>query len=769
MTKRTSPGARALSLLLTLSLLCGLLGTSALARETDFFDAWPDTVDFSTLTYGPADSTEFDALVAELEQAAAGEGNYLRVVSLLNQMDEVWSRMYTEYTVCMVAYYRDPSTATEDYVAWSQMMTQVQNDYIGVERTLLESQYGPAIARAWGSDVETLLAELSPDSPEQLELLAQEQDLVTQYWDAVTKEYTVEYQGKSWTQAALDTDRSLSDQEARAVQDLLDQAVNAATAPILVEMVDVRNQYARSKGYDNYAEYAYEAVYSRDYSLSDARQLYEQVKEYIVPVFNAQTLPLAYNTTLDSGLLEPYTSDLTQDEMMDLVAPYMEQVSSEYADLFDYMRQGNLADIGPSATKLAVGFTTGLPAYSSAVMFNSPDGSYYDVETLIHEFGHYAEYCLSSAGGDGGDCIDVAEMDSQMLELLFLQFADEMFQEGGDAYRARVIYQVVSSVVTGCYYDEFQTALYTDGDMTVEEINALAGELAQEYGGMSLFGGDPSYTWVQVSHTFESPMYYISYATSALSALELFLDAQEDFDAAADTYLALVARGTGMGYREAVRKAGLTDFFQAGTMADLAQALQAYLNREVYDLSSFADLQNHWAADAAWTCAGVGLFQGDAEGNFRPDQDMTRAQLVTVLWRLMGEPEEDWDTGLYGDVSGDAWYADGVFWATQEGIAGGVNDPLPGQQAYFAPDGVITREQLAVMFYRLINGDVNGDLTGALDGFSDAASVSSWAEAAMDWAVDKGLLTGKPGNLLDPQGSVTRAEAATLIQRLLVR
>ena len=82
---------------------------------------------------------------------------------------------------------------------------------------------------------------------------------------------------------------------------------------------------------------------------------------------------------------------------------------------------------------------------------------------------------------------------------------------------------------------------------------------------------------------------------------------------------------------------------------------------------------------------------------------------------------------------------------------------------------MITREQLAVMFYRLINGDVNGDLTGALDGFSDAASVSSWAEAAMDWAVDKGLLTGKPGNLLDPQGSVTRAEAATLIQRLLVR
>ena len=766
MTKRTSRGARTLSLLLLLALLCGLLGTSALARQTDFFDAWPDTVDFSTLTYGPADSSEFDALAAELEQAAAEAGNDLRVATLLNEISEVWTGMYTEYTVCMVAYYRDPSAATEDYVAWSQLMTQVQNDYIALERTLLESQYGPAIAQAWGSDVETLLVELSPDSPEQLELLAREQTLVTQYWDAVTGEYTVEYGGQSWTQASLDADQSLSAEEARAVQDLLDRAVNAAASPILVEMVQVRNQYARSKGYENYAAYAYEAVYSRDYTLADARQLYAQVKQSIAPVFQGMSLPLAYNTTLDSGLLEPYTSDLTQDEMMDLVGPYMERISSEYADLFDYMRQGNLADIGPSDTKLGVGFTTGLPAYSSAVMFNSPDGSYYDVETLTHEFGHYAEYCLSGAEGDGSDCIDVAEMDSQMLELLFLNFADEMFQEGGDAYRVRVIYQVISSVVTGCYYDEFQTALYTDGAMTVEEINTLAGELAEEYGMSTLFGGDPAYTWVLVSHTFESPMYYMSYATSALSALELFLDAQTDFDAAADTYLALVARGTGMGYREAVRKAGLTDFFQPGAVAGLAGEIQDYLNREVYDLPDFADLRNHWAADSALTCASLGLFQGDTAGYFQPDQDMTRAQLVTVLWRLMGEPEKRWDTDVYCDVSGDDWYADGVFWATQAGIAGGVDAPQPGEQPRFDPEGVVTREQLAVMIYRLME-EKEVAPTGALTGFSDAAAVSGWAVEAMDWAVSNGLLTGKPGGKLDPQGSVTRAEAATLIQRLL--
>ena len=765
MTKRIF--SRALSLLIAAALLCGLLGTSALARETDFFDAWPDTVDFSTLTYGPADGSEFYGLLEELEAAATEERNNLRIVTLLYQLNEVWTRMYTEYTVCMVAYYRDPSTATEDYVAWSQLMTEAQNAYIEMERTLLESQYGPDVAHAWGSDVETLLAQLTPDSPEQLALLSRDQELVTQYWRVVSASYTVTYGGREWTQADLDADRSLSGKDARAVQDLLHQALNAAAAPILVEMVEVRNQYARSKGYDNYAQYAYEAVYGRDYTLTDARTLYGQVKESIAPMLGTLYLPLTYNQALNVQLLDPYTSDLSQEEMLDLVAPYMERISSEYAALYEYMCQGNLADIGPLDTKLEVGFTTGLPAYSSAVMFNSPYGSYYDIETLTHEFGHYAEYCLSDAEGNGSECIDVAEMDSQMLELLFLEFADEMFQEGGDAYRAAVLYQVINSVVAGCYYDEFQTALYTDGDMTVEEINTLAGELAGEYGISNLFGGDPAYTWVQVNHTFESPMYYMSYATSALSALELFLGAQQDFDAAVDAYLALVARGTGMGYREAVSRAGLTDYFQPGTVTSLAEGLQDYLNREVYDLPAFSDLQGHWAAGAAWCCASVGLFQGDTAGNFLPDQEMSRAQLVTVLWRLMGAPEEDWDIDGYSDVAEGDWYAPGIYWATQVGIASGVSAPGTGEASRFNPEGEITREQLAVMLYRLME-EKEVAPTGVLTGFRDGGEVSSWAQAAMDWAVSCGLLTGKPGDLLDPQGSVTRAEAAAILQRLLV-
>ena len=112
-------------------------------------------------------------------------------------------------------------------------------------------------------------------------------------------------------------------------------------------------------------------------------------------------------------------------------------------------------------------------------------------------------------------------------------------------------------------------------------------------------------------------------------------------------------------------------------------------------------------------------------------------------------------------MDSDDWYADAVLWASDAGIVTGVGE------GRFDPEGAVTREQLAVMLARYVLGGEVAAQSSALDGFSDGASVSSWAAGAVDWAVSQGLLTGKPGNLLDPQGGVSRAEAATLLARLL--
>lgn len=124
--------------------------------------------------------------------------------------------------------------------------------------------------------------------------------------------------------------------------------------------------------------------------------------------------------------------DMTQEEVLDAVEPYMDAVSSEYRELYGYMRDNGLYDLDILASSSTLGVTVSLPAYRSAYILSSAQGSYLDVKTLIHEFGHFANHCLAE---DEQFCYDVAETHSQGLEALYLTFADSLAgQAGGDAY-----------------------------------------------------------------------------------------------------------------------------------------------------------------------------------------------------------------------------------------------------------------------------------------------------------------------------------------------
>lgn len=175
-------------------------------------------------------------------------------------------------------------------------------------------------------------------------------------------------------------------------------------------------------------------------------------------------------------------------------------------------------------------------------------------------------------------------------------------------------------------------------------------------------------------------------------------------------------------------------------------------------LADFADVDaSAWYAEAVAWAEENGVMDGVAEGEFNPDGVMTRAMVVTILYRLAGEPElpeSDWGYP-YSDVDASAWYALPVYWARLEGIAGGVSD------AEFAPGGNITREQLVTMLHRFAGSPGEG---GALD-FADAESISPWAVSAVAWAAANGVVSGREGNVFDPAGSATRAECAAVLMR----
>jgi|GEM_PF-1780173 len=165
-----------------------------------------------------------------------------------------------------------------------------------------------------------------------------------------------------------------------------------------------------------------------------------------------------------------------------------------------------------------------------------------------------------------------------------------------------------------------------------------------------------------------------------------------------------------------------------------------------------------WYAGAVAEVTARQLFQGLSEHTFGPGLAMSRAMLVTVLWRIEGRPAA---APAFADVPAQAWYYGAVGWAAQGGVVQGYPD------GRFGPLDNITRAQLAVILYRYTVGlDQDTSLRGDVSIFSDRADIPAWAAEAMSWAVGRGLLQGGNGRL-EPQALATRAEVAAIIWRFL--
>lgn len=175
--------------------------------------------------------------------------------------------------------------------------------------------------------------------------------------------------------------------------------------------------------------------------------------------------------------------------------------------------------------------------------------------------------------------------------------------------------------------------------------------------------------------------------------------------------------------------------------------------------SDFSDVNlRKWFYNEVNTALENGWFKGLTATKFGPDDGMTRAMLVQVLYRMSGSKAAS--TAQFTDVADGKWYAEAIAWASENGIVNGFTD------GRFQPDTLITRQQLAAILYRY---DTYRGHTpqgnAALDGYADAASVESWAAEAMSWANGNGLVTGVTPTTLVPNGTATRAQVAVILSR----
>lgn len=155
-----------------------------------------------------------------------------------------------------------------------------------------------------------------------------------------------------------------------------------------------------------------------------------------------------------------------------------------------------------------------------------------------------------------------------------------------------------------------------------------------------------------------------------------------------------------------------------------------------------------------------GLFSGTDSRSFSPNASMTRVMLVTVLYRLEGEPAGT-GSSSFSDVRSGSYYEKAVAWAAANGIVTGTGSTS------FSPDAKVTREQLAAILYRYAQyKKLDTDAGAKLDSFSDAGNVSGYASEALSWAVSEGLINGASGRLM-PKGDATRAQVAAILHRFV--
>ena len=518
----------------------------------------PDEVvpEHSSLKYGDMAYTrpDLDAVYGNFEQAlklAGEEGTQEELFALydtlLAQISEV-STMDTLATLQSEINLSD-SYYEEEMTLLDNELTRMDNRMNEVTEAILDSSYADAFRERMGADfIERYEYYSKLNSPEIEALTEQENALITEYKKLLTKEYTSVYNDETVTLEDLSdievTTREQLQAFYKAYYDIYEQK-NAECGEIYCQLVKIRVEIARTLGYNSYADYSYDLL-GRDFSKEDAARFADMVKQYIAPVY--QELDNRYY-------------DLAN------------ELPAAMNEAYQYMIDHDLYILDDDANMMQAGFTTLIDDYAAPFLFVNT-AVYHDPGTLFHEFGHYYNfYLMGPTRWNDSNNLDLAEVHSQGLELLMFDYYDEIYGENAEIMQISNISNLLYSILSGCCEDEFQQRVFENPDMSLEEMNELHGSLSEEY-----LGFPTDYEWVEIHHHFETPFYYISYATSAASAFEIWEMSTLSRPAALAAYRSVTQNTVNCGYLKPLENAGLSSPFEDGAMEQIAATIRdAYL------------------------------------------------------------------------------------------------------------------------------------------------------------------------------------------------
>lgn len=515
------------------------LGVTVPEDETGRFasaDGIHADVDYADMTWYIYDAAELLDKAARLGETADGK----EAADLYDWLMAEYAKVYTLDNLAYIDFYAHPGdeTLSDACRQLDSVLNEVNDALCTALSDALDGPAGSALRSYIGEDKATALVGYDEQTDRQREITERVSELTLQY-NALIMEY-LSY-----------------DEETEKI------------GALYRELVDLHNEEAQIVGYKDYADYAYEASYGRDFTPDDAAALCEAVKPYARQYFGS----LYYNEATYADFSAD--TDLTERELVGLVTQYMPRVSDDAAKAAAYMEKHGLYFMDSAERVSDLGFTTTLDQYNAPFIYLALYGDQNDIQSMFHEFGHYYDAyvnpvpdLLLSVGS-----LDIFEIHSTGMEALSTGWYEDIYGEDADLARIRFLDSALYTVFSGCLFDEFQRVVYADPSLTPEQISQTFVTIARSYG-LRSFGKEFSHYWMQVNHNFESPFYYISYAVSMLASLQIYEMAENDWAAAADFYNDLVSLGAfDYTYCELLDKVGL-ECFTDGLPACVPQAVE---------------------------------------------------------------------------------------------------------------------------------------------------------------------------------------------------
>lgn len=424
------------------------------------------------------------------------------------------------------------------------------------------------------------------------ELIAKEKELKKQYREL--NRNTINYNGEEKTIGNISSLFSSSDRNIRKeAHDLINDYYYSKYddySKILFQLIQIRNEIAKKRGFNNYLEYSLLKLKRFDYDYTDIRKFRENIFKYITPICSELSKiqkeklsveELMYYDTI--FFTDSPESKYLGENLLNIYQDVLSKIDDELFNVYKDMLKNNYIDLLQNSDKVNFSITNYLTESCSPAITGNFKNNYLDVKTLSHELGHsFQKYCSSIKDKEyivssllKYPTMEIAEMFSYAMELIITDKAQILFDEDNyNKYKFMEMYNLIVNLPYICLVDEFQEIIYTKQDLKCEDLGKIWKELSTKYslnrsnsGHINLDGGG---YYFRQSHIYLDPFYYIDYALSYFGAFAIWSKSKDNLE----LFKNIGSVASYYSFKDLIKKYNLPNPFEDNTVKEVSKILK---------------------------------------------------------------------------------------------------------------------------------------------------------------------------------------------------